>query len=137
MATIEELNECERSWVESLLDALREAGVDVTDPASLGGFFDDALAAWRARPERDRPDPNPLINLIGAGLGQHLADRCGLRWVIAGDEHGTELALHRADNDILLFPANAVAKRWVDGTAGFIPPFVADVATQISGLSSR
>jgi hypothetical protein len=131
MATIEELNRDELSWVDSLLTTLRDSGVDVNDPESLGGFFDGSLTEWLALPEQDRPDPNSLINLIGVGLGQCIAGRCDLRWVIASDEYGTELAIHRAENEVLLYPANAVAKRWVDATTGFIPVFVADVTSQI------
>lgn len=135
MATIEELNEGELTWVDANLTGLRKAGVDVEDPESLGRFFDGALTDWQALPEQDRPDPNPVINMLGVGLGQCVIGRSDLRWVIATDEHSTELALHRARNDILIYPANAVAKRWVDGEVGFMPGFVVGITSTLEDFS--
>ncbi|HEY7226342.1 MAG TPA: DUF3806 domain-containing protein [Micromonosporaceae bacterium] len=136
MATIEDLTNAEQSWVDANLAILREAGVDVADPASLGAFYDQLLADWLTRPEQDRSDPNSLINMIGIGLGQCIVDRCGLRWVVATDDGGTELALHRIANNVLVYPANAVAKRWVARSSGFIPAFVDATTSRVEGLSS-
>jgi hypothetical protein len=134
VAAIEELSADERAWIDAHLVGMREANVDVNDPASLGALFDEALAAWYAQPEQDRPDPNPLINSLGVGLGQCIVARTDLRWVIATDENGTDLALHRIANDVLVFPANAVAKRWSARVSGFIPAFVDELTSALDEL---
>ena len=134
MATIEELNEGERDWVDARVGALRQVGVDARDAESLGQFYDRALADWLATPEGDRPDPNALVNMIGVGLGECILGRVDLRWVIATDEFGTELALHREGNEVLVYPPTMVGKRWSERTSGFIPDLVDEVARSVRGL---
>jgi hypothetical protein len=64
------------------------------------------------------------VNAIGVAFGQHLAGRAELEWVIATDDQGSDLALHGQPGDILVYPANAVAKRVVDGEHAFIRPLL-------------
>ena len=52
-----------------------------------------------------------MVLALGTAFGQQLADGLGLRWVIASDEHGTDLALHGQPGDILAFPISSIAKR--------------------------
>jgi hypothetical protein len=133
-AHIEAPNQAELDWIGEHLRVLAEAGVDIGDPRQLGARYDALLADWLSMPEPDRPDPNPMINLMGLGLGEHIARRSGLSWVVASDEHGTEIALHGRVGDVLIYPTNAVAKRWVAGEVGFLPGFVEQVLQSVAGF---
>ena len=63
---------------------------------------------------QSRPDANTLVNALGIAFGQHLADGLELRWVIATDEFGTDLAVFGEPGDLMMFPANMLAKRLED-----------------------
>lgn len=110
---VDELNEAERAWIASLLAELRAEGVEI-DRDSLSQYFDRQRHGWFATRPKKRPDPNPIVNRTGAGLGELLSQALGLRWVIVTDEYGTEMAVHGDVGDIVLFPMNAVGKRWDD-----------------------
>ena len=86
-------------------------------------------AAWM-EDDDSRVDVNTLINALGVATGEHLRRRCDLSWVIAVDETGSDLALHGEVGDVLIYPANAVSKRIVDGDsdlAGFAEALVSEV----------
>lgn len=50
----------------------------------------------------------------------HLANDSTLTWVIATDSKGSDLALDRENGEVLIYPANAVAKRIVAEERRFI-----------------
>jgi hypothetical protein len=56
---------------------------------------------------------NAIFNYVGIAFGQALVDGIGLKWVIATDDEGSELAVHGfpGQGDVLVYPANFVAKR--------------------------
>jgi hypothetical protein len=78
-------------------------------------------------------DANAMINTIGLGFGQRLVDDLGMRWVIATDSYGTEMAVHHPFQDTLLYPANLVAKRWESRQSGFLRPIYDDLAARLPG----
>ncbi len=119
-----ELNDAEHGWLAENLHELSEAGIDVRYFSSLGEYYDESLRQWTRVVEEDRADPNPVINRIGIGLGQHILEATGLHWVGVTDEYGTDIAIHGQPGNILLYPTNSVAKRWTAGEFGFIPQFV-------------
>lgn len=133
-ARIEPLNQAELAWIGEHLNVLAEAGVDVANARQLSAHYDALLADWLSVSEHQRPDPNPLINLIGLGLGECLTRQTGLSWVVASDDAGTEIALYGQVGDVLIYPTNAVAKRWVAGQAGFIPGFVEQALRSVAAF---
>jgi hypothetical protein len=130
---VEPLTDGERGWVRANLDALEAAGVDVHDPRSLGSFYDQEFLAWSALPDDARPDPNPIVNMIGIGLGECLNARIGSSWMIAAYPTA-ELVIHRAANNVVIHPPNMVGKRWSDGTVGFLPDLVDAVVERLAAL---
>jgi hypothetical protein len=125
---VDELNQAERAWIANLLAELQADGVGIERDA-LSRYFGQLRAGWFATRRRKRPDPNPIINRTGAGLGELLIHSLGLRWVVVTDEHGTEMAVHGDVGDIVLFPMNAVGKRWVDDDRASLGAFI-DQASQ-------
>ena len=66
-------------------------------------------------------------------------DDLGLAWVVATDEHGTEIAVHGEPGDVLIYPTNLVAKRWTSGEDRFIEPLFAAMRADLiaRGFTSR
>lgn len=110
---LEPLTAAEVTWLRTTLAELWEQDVRAGDIDDLGRHYDELLTAWLRLREADRPDPNAVINQIGLAFGQYVADRAHLEWKVATDSHGTEIALHRTRGDVLVYPTNLVAKRWV------------------------
>jgi hypothetical protein len=121
---LRDLTAQERTKLESLLTMLSAAGVDVGDSEALGGFYDEKLSEWHRLPEDQRPDVAALVDAIGAGVGECIVRQSSLRWVVATDPWGTDLALHGDADDFLFFPLSSVAKRWRDNETGFVAAFV-------------
>ena len=130
---VDELNQAERAWIANLLAELQADGVEIERDA-LSQYFAQRRAGWFATRRRKRPDPNPIINRTGAGLGEWLVQNLGLRWVVVTDEHGTEMAVHGDVGDIVLFPMNAVGKRWVDDDRASLAAFIDEAARSVQGV---
>jgi hypothetical protein len=130
---VDELNEAERAWLASLLAELHAEGVEI-ERDSLSQYFDRQRHGWFATRPRKRPDPNPIINRTGAGLGELLIQSSDLRWVVITDEYGTEMAVHGEVGDILLFPMNAVGKRWVDDDRVTLAAFVDEASRSVQDV---
>jgi hypothetical protein len=127
---VDELNEAERAWIASLLAELHADRVEI-ERDSLSEYFDRLRHGWFSTRRRKRPDPNPIVNRTGAGLGDLLVRSLGLRWAIVTDEYGTEMAVHGDVGDILLFPMNAVGKRWVDDDRGSLATFIDEASRSV------
>jgi hypothetical protein len=108
----EPLTADEIAWVRSNLAGLIDQDVRLNDIDDLGRHYDELLDAWVRLDESRRPDPHQIITQIGLGFGQYVADRAKLDWTVATDEHGPEIALHRARGNVLIYPTEVVARRW-------------------------
>ena len=90
---------------------------DASAPPTLA-TLDALVAGWLA--DDHGIDVNTLVNAVGVAFGEHVARGTGLQWVIVTDEHGSDLALHGQPGDVLVHPANAVARRVVERQAPFV-----------------
>ena len=113
-----------------MLAELHADGVEIERDA-LSQYFDRLRHGWFATRRRKRPDPNPIINRTGAGLGELLIKALGLRWVVVTDEYGTEMAVHGDAGNIVLFPMNAVGKRWVDDDRASLAAFIDEASRSV------
>jgi hypothetical protein len=114
-----ELTLAETAWLDDLLAGLRRDGVDPLDLDALTRYYDDNYAAWLAS-GRQSPDPNLIINRVGAGLGECLRSRLPLQWVVVTDQWGTDLAVHGHPGNVVMTPMTMIGKRWSDGETGFV-----------------
>jgi Domain of unknown function (DUF3806) len=133
--TIEEPNEAELDWIGAHLATARwllteTTGSDAVSPTleQLDIALEGWLAGWLGQPESDRDDPNQYINAFGIAFGQRLVDGLGFEWKVVTDADGTEMAVVRQPGEMIVFPANLVAKRVVAGETGFMAPLYANVA---------
>ena len=130
--TYSEPNQSELDWMLGHLEFASEMHVNIDDLEQISSFYDVLLQSWTESPPASPSDPNGSINIIGTVFGEHLVRRTTMRWVIATDEYGTELAIHDTDTDLLVYPANAVAKRWSAQESGaFIPGFGDDILRRV------
>lgn len=115
---IEPITEAEREWITSQFEGARLlvescSPQDRDQPLTLGAM-DRAFAGWLAAGVADPDQINAAINGTGVVFGQALVDELGLEWVIATDQYGSDLAVYGLPGagDVLVYPANFVAKRW-------------------------
>ena len=106
------------AWIKTQLENAskfveRFSPDDAKQPLTLAAL-DRAFAAWIASKPTDRDLINAVINYVGIAFGQALIDGIGFHWVIATDEQGSDLAVYAFPErgDVLVYPANFVAKRW-------------------------
>jgi hypothetical protein len=118
---LEPLTNAETDWVRSSIAELIEQDVVPGDIDDLGRHYDEMLTAWLRLNEPQRPDPNAIISQIGLAFGQYVADQARLDWMVATDDHGTEIALHRERGNVLIYPTDLVAKRWTAHERSVLP----------------
>ena len=133
---ISELNDAEQMWVQDNVAAARryveDAGHPVDGPPLDPAALDVAWSFWLHGWPADQEDPNPVINAIGLAFGQYLVEHLGLAWKVVEDEFGTEIAVHGDPGDILVFPANLVAKRLESRETDFLVPVAAWMEEQVT-----
>lgn len=132
---VAELTDAERAWIDAHLNALTAIGIHDID--GLGSRYDQQLTEWLGASDSERPDPNEMINRLGVGFGEYVRRASDTRWVIASDQFGTELALHGEPGNILMFPTNMVAKRWVAGEVGALPALASATVRSIEEFRRR
>jgi hypothetical protein len=135
-----ELNDSEWQWLSAHLQvahSLAEAYAGVSSPSPMTAELLDA--AWNAWVPHSGDDPemaNTIVIATGAALGQFLVDADGFRWVVASDEHGSEMAIIALEGtaDVIVYPMNLVARRYEARTQGFILPLLNGIRDQLASL---
>ena len=112
MPRLRDVDEREREWIAAHVDLVTAAGIDLHDLAQLRAYYVRTAAAWRRINPPERDDPSVTTNAIGLAFGEHLRRRAPLRWMIAEDDQGIELALHDPRTRTILYPVVLVAERW-------------------------
>jgi hypothetical protein len=137
---ISDLTDKERDWVATQIDAALLL-VEAYSPADAGepftiGALDRAYAAWSATQETDNQLVNATINCTGIAFGQFLVEGVGLKWVIATDQEGSDLAVYGlpGSGDVLVYPANFVAKRWNRRETNFLEEAYRRIAQQVQAI---
>jgi Domain of unknown function (DUF3806) len=140
---ISELTDSERTWISAQLEGAirfidRFSPHDAGQPLSLAGL-DRAFAAWIASGPTDVQAINETINFVGIAFGRRLVEDVGLKWVIATDQYGSDLAVHGlpGTGDVLIYPANFVAKRWERRETNFLESSFRDIERDVAELDRR
>lgn len=125
MKEISDLTEEDADWLAGHVETLERLDIAL-DPVVLDAYLEKART-------KATSDPTPVITLVGAGIGQILSDRLGLRWVTVTDKRGTRIGLYGDAKKTYVFPFDAVARRW-DGEAGSLAQYVAETVATIQRL---
>jgi Domain of unknown function (DUF3806) len=143
MQKIEPINEKEKAWIKTQLESASKfvegfSSVDCGQSLTLAAL-DRAFAAWVASDPTDVDLINAIINYVGIAFGQILADSIGLEWVIATDDHGSDLAVHGLPEkgDVLIYPSNFVAKRWKRRETNFLVEAHRQIARDVRAVFRR
>lgn len=135
---VSDLNSDEQEWLEhhrELLAAIVEQEhLTLPEEATILDACDAVVRWWHALPEGERPDANLVVNAVGIGLGDALADVFELQWRIIEDGFGTSLALCRAEPNIVASPIESVAKRFADSPEGFVNELYDGIAEQLDAV---
>jgi hypothetical protein len=140
---IEPLNASEEAWVKDQLDSATKfvEGFSPADAQQLLTLaaLDRAFATWLASESNQVDAVNAIINYVGIAFGQRLVDGLGLKWVVATDQQGSELAVYGlpGHGDVLVYPANFVAKRWERREANFLEDAYERIARDVRAVSDR
>lgn len=135
---ISELNDSERAWLKAQLQlayTLVETYGTHSSQGTIGPeSLDVAWNAWISSSAQESEMANALVNATGSAFGQFLVNTAGLRWVVATDEHGTEMAIIAFEGtaDVIVYPMNLVAKRYETKEQGFILPLLEGIRDQVS-----
>ncbi len=142
-AKIDQLTSAEQEWISQQIAVAKEfvskiLGEDVTELPSPEKL-DRAFNAWLNSPSHNPADANFIVNCVGTAFGQHVVNTTPLRWVIATDNYGTELAIYGlpGTGDILVYPQNFVAKRYEAKVGTFIVESIKQIQTEVSNVQNR
>jgi hypothetical protein len=124
-ATVTPLTDAEREWIKGQLAGAARFVEDYGSPRHPTGLdaLDHAWASWLDRQSVDPEEPDAVINAVGVAFGQALVDAIeGFSWVTAEDSNGSDLAVYGLPGagDVLVYPANLVAKRYESGEQAFL-----------------
>jgi hypothetical protein len=118
-----ELNPTEAEWVAKHADDAPELIEHLTGEDVAGEVTVEQLdAAWAGFLQIAEENPqavNPVVNILGVAFGQILVRDHDMKWVVATDRYGTDIALLGQPGDLVVYPTNAVAKRWESRETGF------------------
>jgi hypothetical protein len=139
---IEPLNASEEAWVKTQLESaakfVEDFSPDARQPLTLAAL-DRAFATWLASESNQVEMINSIINYVGIAFGQSLVDGLGLKWVVATDQHGCEMAVYGLPGrgDVLVYPANFVAKRWERREANFLEDAYEKIARDVRAVADQ
>ncbi|GAA4385384.1 DUF3806 domain-containing protein [Agromyces bauzanensis] len=131
---LRDIGDPEREWIAAHTEIVTRTGADLDDVHQIRAFYDQAAARWRRINPPERSDPRVLINAIGTALGEHLVRSTPLSWMLADDDHGTELAVFEPRHKTLLYPVKLVAERWLAEQPG---EFLTATTEQVVARFSR
>lgn len=137
------LSHKERTWIAEHLEAVRElvgsmSPDDAGKPVTLDAL-DRAYAAWLGVASDNNDEVNAVINGVGIQFGQILVDQAGFAWTIAKDANGTDLAVRALPGrgDVLMYPANFVAKRWARKESNFFAASFTMIRTSVAEVAAK
>jgi hypothetical protein len=143
MKTFSELRKAEHDWIRLQLKAASAfvrafSPSDAWDPVRLEAL-DRAFSKWMNTRPRDMDDVNGVINAVGIAFGSILVEKQGFTWTSVEYEQGTDLAVRALPNagDILVFPANFVAKRWDRKETDFLVGASEQIARQVEKVRAE
>jgi len=140
---IDQTTASEDHWIETQSATARRfleetIGEESHSPLSAE-TLDKAFSAWLDDPSSTTLEANDVVNCVGVSFGILLiAAVPDLKWVIATDEHGTELAVYGlpGTGDVIVFPQNFVAKRCEAGTANFIACSIHKIQAEVVSIKA-
>ena len=140
---INPITKAELIWIEQQLRAANEFAVQyfpncANQPLSLASL-DLAFKCWLDAGDNNSFTVNNIVNAIGVAFGNSLVENAGFSWVISSDQYGTDLAILAlpGQGDVLVYPANFVAKRLEKKETLFLETAFMRILNQTKELEAR
>ena len=136
--TVEPLNDAEVRWRDDhirMAAQLAQEFAASADPLPSLAALDRCVEVCSSG-SRDPATTQSFVDMIGLAFGAHVARDTGLEWVLTTDRAGRDLALHRAEGNVLIYPANSVAKRLAARETGFLLPLHASLVQTVHQISA-
>ena len=135
-----ELSGDEREFLDAsrarFFELVEEAGIEPAEDAAVCEVCDEVVRAWHASSPESRPEPDEIVNCLGAVLGDQLCEKFGLSWALCEDESGTDFCAFRVKNDVAVFPMDAIAKRLEELPEGFVLELFAGYVDAFGGIEN-
>ncbi|NYF10148.1 hypothetical protein HDC94_001304 [Leifsonia sp. AK011] len=129
--TLSDPNDSEVEWLAKLLEIADVLRLDSISEVS--SFFDSEQRSSSP----SGLDPNTVINVVGAKVGELLARELDLRWQVVTDDFGTELGVVGEPNSIVICPMSSVGQRWKSSAPGEIQRFVTSALSSVREIRGR
>jgi len=134
---VSEPTAAELEWVAGYVSIATELAAEA-EADRFPPSIDELDSLWAVWLQDGRPeDANDMVQVIGFAFGQRLVEELGMRWVVASDELGTEIALHHPLRDTLMYPVNLVAKGWKSRETGFRRPIYDELRARLRQRRAR
>ena len=136
--TVEPLNDAEVRWRDrhiGMAAQLAEQVVGSTGPLPSLAALDRCVEVYSSG-SHGPAEAQTFVTVIGLAFGAHVARDTGLGWVLATDRAGRDLALHRGEGNVLVYPASSVAQRIGRGETGFLVPLHASLVQAVQQISA-
>ena len=82
--------------------------------------LDLAFAHWLKSSDPNKESAQYVIDVVGSGLGNYSIERLNVKWMVATDERGTELALVGDDPPTRAYPFASIRYRIEDRKIDFV-----------------
>ena len=141
---ITSLSEAEKAWIadqyKNAIEFVRSFCPEDPQSSLTLRALDRAFSYWQKDASSSDIDrANRIINAVGVAFGQCLVDGLELQWAIATDEDGPDLAVHGlpGTGEIVIYPANFVAKRWERRESDFLEPSYLQIASDVQKIKNQ
>jgi hypothetical protein len=82
--------------------------------------LDSAFAAWLHASNTNKESAENVTRIIGAAYGRYCISHLGVRWAVAADDYGIDVALVRENPTTRSFPFSSIRYRIEDKKTDFI-----------------
>ncbi len=100
--------------MEMVWHLLEMMGVSIEEPGDVLSGCEALVKGWKAASAQDRPERDLLIQGLGGVIGCMITSVSAFTWKNAIDEDGDTpcLVAGKAEDQVILFPVDSVAKRF-------------------------
>lgn len=114
-------------WLEEHRELLRGPQVRLSSLHEVSALFDEYCVRWHGTDEYRRWSPDAAINALGVALGDIVAERAGLTWMVAARtavEEVTVPVLGTSAGTAVASPLEAVSEHWARQQLGWMGDYV-------------
>lgn len=133
-----ELTADEQEWLqqhrELLAAIVQQEKLALPPEATVLDACDAVVRWWHAQAEDARPDAGMIVNAVGIGLGDALAEVFEMDWRVAEEETGASLVVWRGQPEMVIAPIDSVARRFADGRGGFVAGHYDELAAELDAM---